>query len=138
MDETPVIADLRAWAKGVYGTEAAVELLARAFDGRFAEPGWPWIKLDERAWLEPEEILEHAGVLSGGERRLLEVVASLAGVHQVNLMDVLSGTDRDVARLVVAAVSHAAGTHEQVEVLDDPSAGAVTVQPGPVVEWPPA
>lgn len=35
--------DLRRWAKGTYTTEAATELLLRAFNGRFAEPGNPWI-----------------------------------------------------------------------------------------------
>lgn len=140
MDETPVIADLRAWGKGLYGTEAAVELLARAFGGRFAEPGWPWIKDDDqgRAWLDAEEILGHAGVLSGGERRVLEVVASLAGVHTVNLMDVMSSLDRQRATLVLAALSHAAGVHEEVQHVEGPGAGSARVQLGAVVDWPPA
>lgn len=138
MEETPVVADLRAWAKGIYGTEAAVELLARAFDGRFAEPGWPWIRDNGRAWLEAEEILNHAGALSGGERRLLEVVASLAGAHSVDLADVLAGLDRSTTELVLAAMSHAAGTHEQVDFAGEPGVGQVRLELGPLVEWPQA
>ena len=34
-------ARLRAWAKGIYGMEAATELLIRGFDGRFADPELP-------------------------------------------------------------------------------------------------
>lgn len=36
-------ASLRAWARGSYGDEAAVELLIRSFGGRFALPGSPWV-----------------------------------------------------------------------------------------------
>jgi hypothetical protein len=47
---------LQAWAAGSYADTAAVELLARAFGGRFAWPGRPWIGTDTagRAWLDGE------------------------------------------------------------------------------------
>lgn len=34
------VTELRAWARGMYATEAAVELLARAFNGRFTSTSW--------------------------------------------------------------------------------------------------
>jgi len=41
--------DLRAWARGMYTTEAATELLLRAFGGKFAAPGNPWIHTSTEA-----------------------------------------------------------------------------------------
>ncbi|GAB2713744.1 ATP-binding cassette domain-containing protein [Arthrobacter bambusae] len=112
--------DLRAWAKGVYAIEAGTELLLRAFNGRFAAPGNPWIGTSTtpegpqqvRAWIDFDSIPEHVGALSGGERRFLLLAASFGGGEPVILSDVLSGLDRDNLELVLAAVSHAGGSHE--------------------------
>ena len=38
---TAVDDQLRAWARGLYTTEAATELIIRAFNGRFATTGQP-------------------------------------------------------------------------------------------------
>lgn len=55
---------LRGWAAGMYGTEAAVELLIRAVDGRLLTG--PWIRNEDGAvWFEPAGI-DQAGYLSGG------------------------------------------------------------------------
>jgi len=50
--------DLRAWAKGIHTTAAAVELLIRGFGGRFAAPGNPWIQPREHIghWVDLEAI----------------------------------------------------------------------------------
>jgi len=40
---TAVDDQLRAWARGLYTTEAATELLIRAHHGAFAHPSRPWI-----------------------------------------------------------------------------------------------
>jgi hypothetical protein len=115
---TDVPAALRAWAKGVYPIEAGVELLVRGFDGRFAEPGNPWIQHEDAAgrwWVNFPLIVDRIGVLSGGERRYLLIAASLGApnhsVH-VDLGDVVGGMDRELTSLVLAAISHAAGTHD--------------------------
>lgn len=81
---------LRRWANGVYPLEAAVELVARAFGGRFARVGYPWVAQGDGPnvyWLDVEQLTaENTGAYSGGERRLLAlVVASLAGGAPVNL-----------------------------------------------------
>ncbi len=37
---------LRAWANGSLPLSAAIELLVRAFDGRFARTDEPWIRVE--------------------------------------------------------------------------------------------
>lgn len=110
------IAGLRAWAKGAYGLEAAVELVIRAMGGRLL---FLMECNDDRfdglwSWIEWATVPERIGRLSGGEQRLALTACSLAGVHPegFSLGDV-AGLDRDNLALVLAAISHAAGTHEQ-------------------------
>jgi hypothetical protein len=111
-------AGLRRWAAGSYAYEAAVELLIRAFNGRFARPGWPWIPdtSGELSWLDADQITPGTtGALSGGERRLLAVVAALAGGQPADLSDV-AGLDRDLLDLVLAAIAHAGGSHQHSDI----------------------
>jgi hypothetical protein len=107
-----VPADLRAWAKGIYPTEAAVHLLLRAFDGRFARPGWPWIQTTESGnhYLDATKLSDdHIGVLSGGERRVLAITRSLLGEQPVDLADALTGLDQPTTQTVLDALTHATG-----------------------------
>ena len=105
---------LRSWAKGTYTTEAATELLIRAYEGRFARPGQPWIGMGSRwPYVDFEAIEENLEGLSGGERRFMLLVASLGdGGALVNFGDIIPGLDRDVLDLVLAAIAHAGGSHE--------------------------
>jgi hypothetical protein len=108
---------LRAWAKGIYALEAATELLIRGFGGKFAQPGNPWVGYDPTHgsgswWIEFEKIPEETGALSGGERRFLDLVASLGADVPVAMGDILSGMDRTNLVLAMAAMSHASGAHE--------------------------
>jgi hypothetical protein len=105
---------LRSWAKGIYTVEAATELLIRAFGGRFARPGEPWIGMGSRwPYVDFEAIEENLEGLSGGERRFLLLVASLGdGGALVDLGDLIPGLDRDLLDLVLAAIAHAGGSHE--------------------------
>jgi hypothetical protein len=135
-DETQVAAALRAWAAGLDPAEAAVELLLRAFDGRFADPRQPWIRHSGggRFWVDYDQLLDHTGPLSGGERRLLSVVHALAtGAPVADIGGLLWGLDRHNLTLVLAALSHAAGGHEHHHV-----AGGRWQRTGAVVPWPPA
>jgi hypothetical protein len=122
-----LVAGLQTWARGVYATEAAVELLARSFGGRLAELGYPWIMTDAGegwCWLEPDQLTGPATAgLSGGERRLLAIVASLAGGRPVDLSETLAGLDRDAVVLVLAAVAHASGSHEHADMVIDSDRG---------------
>jgi hypothetical protein len=121
------VAGLRVWARGVYATEAAIELLARFHGGRLAQPGQPWIMPDPGEgwyWLEPDHLAgPTVACLSDGERRLLAIVASLTGGAPVDLGDALAGLDRDTVTLVLAAVAHASGSHEYADMVIDPDRG---------------
>lgn len=116
--------DLRAWARGMYTTEAATELLLRAFGGKFAEPGNPWIHRSTgpegpnqvSAWIDFASIPEEVGPLSGGERRFLMLAASLAEDVPVVLGDLVSGLDRENLDLVLAAIAHAGGSHQHSDI----------------------
>jgi len=114
-------AALRAWAKGLFSTEAAVELL-----------------IGHRSWLYREDFREiavefgqgitsgavmasvdfeeaahalGAGMLpcSGGEGRVLRIAASIAEGVPVDLREAVTGLDENNAALAAAAVLHAAG-----------------------------
>lgn len=134
---------LRQWARGLYALEAATELLIRGFGGKFAKPGNPWVHTpqgDEYPWIDFEQLPEHIGALSGGERRYLLLATSLAGYEEVKLGDLLPGLDRPHLKLVMAAVSHAAGSHQSGRIISFHGDG-VSVGPledfGPLYPWPP-
>lgn len=129
---------LRAWAKGSYPQEAATELLIRAFSGRFAGAGYEWMQTTEEgdAWIDFEAIPSHIDGLSGGEKRFLLLVASLAGDSLVTLGDVLPGLDRDLMNLVLAAVAHAAGTHEGSEFIEAPDGSVSFKRAHSLYPWP--
>lgn len=136
------IDDLRAWAKGSYTCEAATELLIRAFGGRFAARGNPWVRQDPdfgNWWIDFESIPAETGPLSGGERRMLMLAASIGADVPAALGDILPGMDRGNVRLALAAMSHAAGSHEHsaLRISDD---GLSMVRDesltGALVEWP--
>ena len=89
-------AQLRAWAKGIHGLEAATELLIRGFRGRFADPGCPWVHPTASGyWIDFDAIPAQTGALSGGEQRFLQIAAALDdGKNTVNLGRCLAGLNR--------------------------------------------
>lgn len=114
---------LRAWAKGIYTVEAGVELLARTVPKLL---NGPWVKQTEDGWwFDAASVDENSGYLSGGERRVLRLAASLvSNEYLVPLSDVVSGLDREVTAVMLAAMAHAAGAHESgrepvIEVTDE-------------------
>lgn len=136
--------DLRAWAKGMYTTEAAVELLIRGFNGRFADVGYPWIQLNDQGgyWVDLEAIPGNVGVLSSGERAYLLIAASigLGGSDgdsvAVNLSDALPSLGRQQLDLVLAAVAHASGSHLDNDVIVDENRVASFVRLSSLYPWP--
>jgi hypothetical protein len=135
------VAGLRAWARGSCAEEAAVELLARAFSGRFASTSWPWVKSCDRPgwfWLDPDAIWTGTGVLSGGERRMLNAIAALLGGQPLSdLGGTLAGLDRANLGLLLAAFAHAGGSHEHAMlILNDDGRLAGIDRPGALVAWP--
>ena len=130
-------AQLRAWAKGIYGLEAATELLIRGFDGRFADPGCPWVHPTASGhWVDFDAIPALMGALSGGEQRFLQITASLSGNDtEVNLADAMAGLDRAHLHLVLAGVAHASGSHEQQELTFRPDGTVAFTRPGAIDRW---
>jgi hypothetical protein len=129
--------ELRAWAKGSLPLEAATELLIRGFSGRFAEPGWPWVKNDgARPWIDFGTMPDEIGGLSSGEQRFLMIAASLGGDDvRISLSDGLS-LDRPLLELVLAAVSHAAGSHQDSAVVEQSDGSIGFERRGPLYPWP--
>lgn len=113
---------LRAWAKGIYPLEAGVELLLRS---GFAGPSRPWVQPGEtpgRYWIDVDQITpDTIGVYSGGEQRILRIVAALMNGEPVSLYEALPGLDRDNLALVLAAIAHAGGSHEHVSLRPEPA-----------------
>jgi ABC-type phosphonate transport system ATPase subunit len=136
---TVVIDGLRRWARGAYAEEAAVELLVRAFGGRFASTRYRWVRACDRPgwyWLDGERLIDSTGALSGGERRVLTIAGSLvSGASLTDLDGLLTGLDRPNLELVLAALAHAAGSHEQIAARVE---GDLLVyrRLGPVLAWP--
>jgi hypothetical protein len=138
---------LRA-AVGDYAVEAAVLLLADsghwlpqlqaagliALDGD-VDGGGPWAAVQ---WTDLDRALR-AGVVTGtgGQLRLLRAAASLADGQPIDLADLTAGVDRPELTLLLAALAHAAGSHEHERVVHDddgtPHPGPLL---GPVVAWP--
>jgi hypothetical protein len=140
---------LRA-AVGDYAAEAAVLLLANsgqwlprlqaaglidiALDGD-AAGGGPWAAV---LWGDLDHALRTGAIAgTGGELRLLRAAASLADGQPVDLADLTAGVDRAELTLLLAALAHAAGSHEHADMAGDPDGlphdgGAL----GPVVGWP--
>jgi ABC-type branched-subunit amino acid transport system ATPase component len=108
---------LRAGAQGIYTLEAAAGLV-----------------IAHRAWLTRDDFREHihhgtgiavidweaaarslaSGALpcSAGERRLLQLAASLAGQAPVVLGDAVTGLDDHNIQVLVSAVLHASGRRQ--------------------------
>ncbi|WP_222192586.1 hypothetical protein [Modestobacter italicus] len=140
---------LRA-AVGDYAAEAAVLLLANSGSwlSRLQAAGLIDIALDEDAadggpwaavlWGDLDQALRTGAIAgTGGELRLLRAAASLADGQPVDLADLTAGVDRAELTLLLAAVAHAAGSHEQADEARGPDGlvldGGLL---GPVVAWP--
>lgn len=136
--------DLRAWAHGIYTTEAAVELLIRGFHGRFAEVGNPWIEPNDHGgfWVNMEAIPGNVGALSSGERAYMLIAASigLGGADgdnlAVNLSDTLPSLGRQQLDLVLAAMAHAGGSHEHSDVVVGQDRMATIIRLSSLYPWP--
>lgn len=115
-----IISALRAYVAGFPADQAGIELLishggflTRPGFGRFVDTftcvsdGIPMAQIDwqclNTAWHEGQL------VVSGGERRILKIAASLAAGTGVSLRDTLPGLDDRNLALVVTAIRRAAG-----------------------------
>lgn len=129
---------LRAWARGSSTTEAAVELLIR--HRRAVHVRAPWlISTEEGSWsIDVDALRWHAGAWSGGEQRVVRIACSLLGGEPVRLDDDISALGRPEMDLVLAALSHAAGADQSVDIrLDhDGHPHLHVLDLGPLHPWP--
>ena len=123
MNTDHLAAALRACAAGLYPLEAGTELLVvnatflrRAdFTTRFichgTSDGTPMAAID---WEAAITALDTGGLpCSGGERRILQLSASLAAGTPVSLRDAVTGLDDANTALFVTAIGHASGKRPQ-------------------------
>lgn len=95
----------------------------------------PWAQV---TWAELERALA-AGLVFGssGEVRVLRAAASIAEGQPVDLGDLASGLDRRALTLLLAAIAHAAGSHDHRDLTYDTDG---IPHPGgplpPLVSWP--
>ncbi|WP_448811707.1 hypothetical protein [Agromyces bauzanensis] len=129
---------VRAWAGGLYPTEAGVELLIR--QGKAIREGAPWLaRHGDLVAIDVNRLLDAAGAWSGGERRVATIAASLLGGPAVDLSEVIPGLDRDNAALVLAAIAHANGSHEHSGVrFNDEGVPVGFFQEATLYPWPAA
>ena len=75
-----VLQGLRWWALGAVSDQAAVELLARTFGGRFLRPDVAWVRPCPRIgwyWLDADALTAHAATLPDGPERDVLLLAAL-------------------------------------------------------------
>jgi hypothetical protein len=114
-----LIAALRACAAGLYPLEAGTELLISNgtflhrddFTGKFIDhgisDGAPMAAID---WHAATTAITSGNLpCSGGERRILQLAASLAAGTPVSLRDTVTGIDDANIVLLVTAIGHASG-----------------------------
>lgn len=127
---------IRAWARGMYSIEAGTELLIRS--GLIGHDTSPWIHHDGNgAWIDADALVHHSGGASGGQQRVIRLAASLIDGRPVSLADDVPGLDRENTRLVLAAVAHAAGSHEMSEARFGPDGTPVGfIRAAALYAWP--
>ena len=119
---TPVTAALRAAAAGLHPDQAGAELLIshgcflhRADFTRYLHVTTSTTGATPLAWIDWDAAIAALGhgqlPASGGERRILQLAASLAAGHPLSLRDTIPGLDHHNLHLVTTAIRHAAGQH---------------------------
>lgn len=109
------------WAKGLYAQEAAVMLLnehgtwLRRND--FADRCMGWASVFEDAqgniWIDWDKVEPNDFGGSGSEVRVLRIACSLGGGRPIDLAEAVSSLDRTNLAIVLAAIAHANGSHQQ-------------------------
>jgi hypothetical protein len=112
-----VSAALRAHAAGIYPDEAGTELLIshggflRRHDfAAFVHAGTGIsYGITPMAWIDWDAAITAQLPISGGERRILQLAASIAGGTPASLRESIPGLDNRNLEPVITAIRHAAG-----------------------------
>jgi hypothetical protein len=108
---------LRACAAGYYPSEAAAELLIshggfldrHDFAGLVHAGTSITDGITPMAWIDWDAAITARLPLSSGERRILQLAASIASGIPASLRDTIPGLDHRNLELVITAIQHAAG-----------------------------
>ncbi|PPI05206.1 hypothetical protein C5C63_14660 [Rathayibacter sp. AY1B8] len=127
--------ELRAWAAGERGREAATELLIRS---GLTKPDDPWIRQD-RQWgayaVDYDAVPYGRDGLCESQRAVLLLAASLADDVPVDLRGISRDLDYDHALLAITALTHAAGYHQLTHTIDSSGSAPRVIQRPPLITW---
>lgn len=95
----------------------------------------PWAQI---AWPDLESALSTGLIVgSSGEVRVLRAAASIADGHPVDLGDLAGALNRRALTLLLAAIAHAAGSHDHRQITHGPEGIPYSGDPlPPLVPWP--
>lgn len=132
---------VRRWAQGVYPVEAGAELLIR--QGKAIRENAPWLQEigpeggQRMVAIDTDMLWDKSGAWSGGEQRVVNIALSLLNSEfTVKLHNAVSGLDAVHVELVLAAIAHAAGSHEACRpIIDDGNLTGYT-EPVSAHPWP--
>lgn len=132
---------VRRWAQGVYPVEAGAELLIR--QGKAIRESAPWLQEigpeggQRMVAIDTEILWDKSGAWSGGEQRVVNIALSLLDSEfTVKLHNAVSGLDADHVELVLAAMAHAAGSHEARRPIIEGSKLSGYTEPVNAYPWP--
>lgn len=127
--------ELRAWAAGDNGREAATELIIRT---GLANPEEPWI-LHDSGWgvyaVDYDRALHGRTGLTSDEYAILTLAASLAEGTHISIRHVTDHLDYDHARHALTAIAHAAGYHRITRTIDSTGPMPRIVQRPALITW---
>jgi hypothetical protein len=127
--------ELRAWAAGDNGREAATELLIRT---GLANADEPWI-LHDNAWdvyaVDYDRALHGRADLSSDQLAILGLANSLAEGTHVSLRHITEHLDYEHALHALTAIAHAAGYHRITRTIDNTGPMPRIVQRPPLITW---
>lgn len=127
--------ELRAWAAGDKGREAATELLIRS---GLANADEPWI-LHDSGWgvyaVDYDRALHGRTGLTSTDLAILTLAAALAEGTHISIRHVTEQLDYEHAQLALTAIAHAAGYHQPTRTIDNTGPMPRIAQRPPLIAW---
>lgn len=103
---------LRAYARDCPVTRAGVEILIRAFEGKYATEMYVRVSRSGEqtiAWVEPSVLVRRTRIAPSGEQLTIDLVEALLGHSEVNIAAVMEGVDDETRDIILAALAFIGG-----------------------------